>query len=120
MYKKSGGFTLIELIVVIAILSILATMAVPRLTGFKNVLENRMCYANRKTVERSYSAFLLVNDMDHTESIFNQFLIDNFDELCPAGGEMRYEDGKVKCSEHSGGSNDEDDEEDPGEEVPWL
>jgi hypothetical protein len=33
---------------------------------------------------------------------------------------MRYEDGKVKCSEHSGGSNGEDDDEGSGEEVPWL
>lgn len=33
-------------------------------------------------------------------AIFNQFLIDNFDEICPASGVISYEYGKVKCSVH--------------------
>lgn len=34
MFKKNGGFTLVELIVVIAILAILAAVAVPAYTGY--------------------------------------------------------------------------------------
>ena len=82
MDKKSDGFTLIELIAVIAILGILSAIAVPRLTGFKSMAEEKVCDANRKAVERMYSAFLVENDIDHVDSIFNQFLIDNFDEIC--------------------------------------
>ena len=62
--------------------------------------EERVCDANRKAVERMYSAFLVENDIDHVDSIFNQFLIDNFDEVCPASGVISYEYGKVKCSVH--------------------
>ena len=108
-----------ELIVVIAILGILAAVAVPRITGFKSMAEKRACDANRKTVERMYSAFLVEKDIDYGDSWFNQFLIDKFDEVCPAGGVISYEDGKVKCSIHGSGSEGEE-EEGPGEEVPWL
>jgi prepilin-type N-terminal cleavage/methylation domain-containing protein len=119
MDKKSGGFTLVELIVVIAILGIIAAVTVPRLIGFKSKAEESVCAANRKSVERMYSAFLVENDINHEDSVFNQFLIDNFDEICPIVGVTTYEDGKVKCSVHDSGSQGEEDEE-PGEEVPWL
>ena len=119
MDKKSDGFTLIELIVVIAVLGTLAAVAVPRLAGFRSKAEESLCNANVKTVERMYSAFLVENDIDHEENIFNHFVLDNFDEVCPAGGVISFEDGKVKCSVHGGGRKGEEDEE-PGEEVPWL
>jgi len=112
MDKKSGGFTLIELIVVIAILGIIAALAVLKLTGFKSMAEERVCDANRKSAERMYSAFLVDNDINHEDSVFNQFLINNFDEICPAGGVIRYEGGEVKCSVHE--------DESPGDEVHWL
>lgn len=66
----------------------------------ESMAEERVCDANLKTVERMYSAFLVENDIDHVDSIFNQFLIDNFDEICPASGVISYEYGKVKCSVH--------------------
>ena len=119
MNKKSSGFTLIELIVVIAILGIIAALAVPRLAGFRSKVEESVCAANANTVQRIYSAFLIQNNIDHEDSIFNQFIADNFDEICPTGGVIGYEGGKVKCSVHSIESEGEEDEE-PGKEVPWL
>lgn len=119
MDKKSEGFTLIELIVVIAILGILTTVSVPRLAGFRSMAEESVCAANVKSVERTYSTFLVKNNIDYEDSIFNQFITDNFGEACPTGGVISFEDGKVKCSVHDGGSEGEEDEG-PGEEVPWL
>lgn len=72
---------LVGLIVVIAILGIIAAIAVPRLVDYKKLAIERVCESNRDTAECLYEVFLLDND---NESItFNQFLIENFDELCP-------------------------------------
>lgn len=68
--------------------------------------------------ERMYSAFLFENDIDDI-SVFDQFLIENFKVVCPAGGVISYEDEKVKCSVHEDGSESDEDES-PGDEVPWL
>lgn len=40
MFKANGGFTLVELVVVIAILGILATFAAPQFTKYITAAEN--------------------------------------------------------------------------------
>lgn len=119
MDKNSSGFTLIELIVVIAILGILATISVSRFEGFKNMAEDSVCATNQKTVEKMYLAALAENRVDHEDNVFNQIIDKNFDEVCPAGGLINYEDGEVNCSMHDDRSENEEDDE-PKEEVPWL
>lgn len=115
MDQKSEGFTVIELIVVIAILGIIAVIVVPRFIGYRGLAAERVCETNRDTVARQCEVYIQTKDQG--ESRFNQFLNENFGEVCPDSGVINYQEGKVKCSIHKSVS---DEDEPPGDGVPWL
>lgn len=110
-FKK--GFTLVQLVVVIAILGILAGIAIPRFMSAKTEAERVTCLAHRKMIERSLhlaqskgeyadlETFLeaVKSDEDLDERYFHT------DPLCPSGGIYSVsEDGNyVVCSNEGHG-----------------
>lgn len=119
MDRKSNGFTLIELIAVIAIIGIIVTLVSPKLIGIIRTIEKRFCITNQKTVEKMYNTLLHENEYIFNNNVFNQYVIENFDEVCPSNGVISYLGGKVKCSLHEDESVHDSDIP-PSEEVPWL
>lgn len=115
-YNK--GFTLIELLAVIVILGILTSIAVLSVSGIIERTEKEVCEANRLELGRNYRVHLIVENKVHTNTSFNEFLLKYDGEICPVGGEISYDDGKVKCSVHSIGDEDRDEGND--DEVPYL
>lgn len=98
-------------------LLIFAVVTIPGMFGFIDMAENKTCEANRQTVERLYRAYLLENE--HEDSNFTQFLNKNFNKVCPAGGVITFEEGKVKCNLY-GDVDPIDEDESSDNEVPWL
>lgn len=107
---RQKGFTLIELVILIAILGILATIAMPYFIGYIEKVKTEICNINCLELEKQYNIYLEIEVRDHSELVFNQF-IDEYDKICPKGGEVTYAERKFKCKIHS--SNEEDD-------VPYI
>lgn len=54
--KRNKGFTLVEMIVVLVILSVVAAMAVPALLGFIDKGKEKECQSNRESILLHYAA----------------------------------------------------------------
>jgi len=59
--NKEEGFTLVELLIVIAILGILIILAVPRMSGITDVAKQRVIEANIRTLKSAGSMWYAQN-----------------------------------------------------------
>lgn len=62
--KRDGGFTLVELLIVIVILGILATVTVFAVHGITNKGEVSACQADQKTLETAIEAWYALPTVD--------------------------------------------------------
>ncbi len=107
MSKK--GFTLIELIIVIAVLAILSALAVVGYSLVTQRANERVCETNRHSMETMYHAQHALDEGLTKESFFENHE-DYFDDAtCPSGGLYSLEDDVFGCSVH-GVISDEDEE----------
>jgi prepilin-type N-terminal cleavage/methylation domain-containing protein len=114
--KRNNGFTLVEMIVVMSIIGILGAIAVPSFIGYTEKAKEEVCRVNCLQVERMYEGYLMLENNEHSDEIFNQYMNDYRKDICPNHGDVSYVDGKVRCSIHSKENDSESDEED----VPFL
>ncbi len=104
---NNKGFTLIELIVVITILAILVAVVVPSYIGYRDKARTTVCLSNCVQLERMYKMHLILENADHSEALFNQYMQEYGEDLCPGEGDIGYYDGKVQCSVHSKGDGND-------------
>lgn len=133
--RDRGGFTLVELIVVLAILAILATLLIPTMTGYidkaneeKIVAETRMAVMAAQTVvsenyARDPEDWAEEKELTSMEDTGRE-LLQEIKELSETPGiiqsvivkdgkisKLSYENGKVTCEYHSSSEGDESDED---------
>ena len=115
--RRTAGFTLAELLVVVAIVAVLVAVAIPVFTGALGNTEEATCAANRRSVKSMYTnAWLLDQNPDSQQTLFDkcfdQLKKQNNDVLCPSEGNYTAtftSNGAViiKCDVHGLGLDDE-------------
>lgn len=65
--KNQKGFTLVEMLIVLLVVSILLLITVPNVTKHNSVIKNKGCDALVKMVEAQVQAYELENDKTPTE-----------------------------------------------------
>jgi prepilin-type N-terminal cleavage/methylation domain-containing protein len=101
---SNDGFTMIELIVVLAIIAMLTSVLIPHYTEHRKQAQATGCLANRRTIEKEEAAHFAQNQ--------SPSLAINSAYQCPSGGVYVWlisdpEDPaypKVACSVHYAGS----------------
>ena len=111
--QKKRGFTLIELIVVVAILVALLLILVPRLTGFTSTAAEVQCQQTRQKVMEMYNAYQIkgepVSIGDLLKNKDDEYFIST--PKCASGGKLTAIEIKgvvtlIKCSKHGSIASD--------------
>lgn len=106
------GVTLPEIILVMIIFGIMATIAVPKFLSLKEHTERGRCAANRAAINSALvSTYGVLNSRDPQQyrNWLNTITFDAVDDsmfnsghipLCPGGGAYTIQNGEVNCSIH--------------------
>lgn len=114
--RRTAGFTLAELLVVVAIVAVLVAVAIPVFTGALGNTEEATCAANRRSVKSMYTNAWLLDQNQNQQKLFedcrDQLEKQNNDVLCPSEGNYTATftpNGAVtiKCSKHGAGMDDD-------------
>lgn len=87
------GFTLVEIMVVILILGILVTLALPSWMNARARAQARTCSANLRQIQRAKEQYALVNRLPNGAPVQMSDLVPNYlqdEPFCPAAGGASY------------------------------
>ena len=90
---KKNGFTLIEMLIVLMIISILLLIMIPNVTKHNETINSKGCQAYLKMTQAQVEAYQMEHD-DNTIPTIAELKSDGYitQTKCPNGGEMGFDD----------------------------
>lgn len=98
--KNQKGFTLVEMLIVLLVVSILLLITVPNVTKHNSVIKNKGCDALVKMVEAQVQAYELDKDVEVND--IGVIVSDGYLEktpACPNGAQITMIDGVVTAGD---------------------
>jgi prepilin-type N-terminal cleavage/methylation domain-containing protein len=93
--RKPAGFTLVEIMIVVAIIGMLASIAVPNFLHSRDVAHRKICVGNLRQLEGAVQTWALETRKYNGDSIVSAELFGSTNyikksPMCPSGGSYSY------------------------------
>ena len=110
--RNRKGFTLVEMMIVVLIIGILVTIALPNFMKAREMAQARACAANMKTIQAALETYLMATrkgpDFTLSNDLISELVTDGYLKVtprCPAGGTYSLsgtaKSYEISCSVHN-------------------